>query len=232
MGIKLQKPLGLCRNWLSTSLVPICTLLLVSLNSTSGASFAASIRPSELYFEASHKFDSTQYAEAEQLLFQVLADLRKRPKDERPDIMKALYSGESANLVNVHNFSIMTLEKLAECKYALGKYDEIAPLMPELRELIKSGYTGTYSGSSTLTDQAYIAAFETLSYLKSGDLAAADRNLNYSAGLQNSGESKPMFARYLWLNTKLMLLQKQKRTSEAKQIAAQVAKLKSSLAIK
>jgi hypothetical protein len=202
------------------------------------------------FFSAEKLFAAHQYADAERTLENVLAYLRSRPQNELPpseeDILnEAIARGRGENVpdrVNVHNYSIMTIELLAKCQYALGNYKQLPALMREQRALLQSGYTNTYAGKSTAGPQLYVAAFEAVAYLAHGDWKNAERNLAWSSDLKSlssrpgyswlGDDGSPEFARCLWLSTEAESLRKQGKIALSRQLEPEVKSLRRQLMLK
>jgi hypothetical protein len=192
-------------------------------------------RPSvmEQFFEAERLFDEHEYKKAEDLLTEALATLDSRPPDELPQLL--------SNHVNVHNYSIMTLELLAKCKYCNGETKEIGPLTAKEAKLLEGGYTNTFKGTTTNGPQLYLTAFQAVDKVAAGNIAGADAELAKCADLQSLNDrsfyvwlgdkGSPDFGRYLWLNTKAQILDKQGQTDKAKALPAEIESLRSKLAI-
>jgi hypothetical protein len=192
-------------------------------------------RPSvmEQFFEAERLFDAHEYKQAETLLTLALDTLDSRPADELPNLL--------SKSVNVHNYSIMTLELLAKCKYCNGEIKEIAPLVSKEAKLLKDGYTNTFKGTTTNGPRLYLTAFQAVDKVAAGNIAGADVDLAKCADLQSLNDrsfyvwlgdkGSPDFGRYLWLNTRAQILEKQGQPDKAKALSAEIESLRSKLAI-
>jgi hypothetical protein len=217
-------------NW---SAAILCGTLLSGCTLLGGGDSTVSVMQD--YFGAEEKFAQHNYTKAEAMLERAYGVLKTRPAAERPGM--ALLDQH----VNVHNYSIMTLEVLAKCKYALGKFDQIAPLIAAEEPLVNAGYTGRYSRTPTDGAKLYLNAFKAVTKLHDGDAHGANQSLGQCEPLQNlsansnyvwlGNTGSPEFAKYLWLNTKMQALLKLKNESEAKAIDPQLPGLRQQLQI-